>query len=102
VQSLKKLVFRGKEFEAYKITKNDKSIIFYDEKNVEIYRLQPLSQDLTEYVVYDENENVCSFDCNDFNTNIITTGTDVMRLIYAIMKENTELKERIETLEGGV
>lgn len=96
---MKKLVFRENEFCAEKIIKTEKSIIFYI-NNEEVNRLQPISAS-DEYKVYNEDGTVSCFDEGCFATEMITTGTDLMRLIYAIMKENSILKAEITALKGG-
>ncbi|MCY6957906.1 hypothetical protein [Clostridium brassicae] len=98
---MKKLIFKDKEFLAEKIVKTEKSIIFYI-NNEEINRLQPLCTDLNEYRVYNEDGSLGQFDTMCFNENVVTTGTDLMRLLYAVLKENTNMQAEIEKLKGGV
>lgn len=97
---MKKLVFKDREFYAEKIVKTEKSIIFYI-NNEEVNRLQPLGLDLTEYRIYNADGTLGEFDSMEFSNNVITTGTDLMRLLYAIMKENTVLQAKIKLLEGA-
>lgn len=96
----KKLVFRNQEFTADFIVKTEKSIIFYNSNNEEINRLQPINPNET-YTVYNSDGTVGMFDVANFNTNVISTATDVMRLLYAVMKENTQMKADIAKLKGG-
>lgn len=98
---MKKLIFKDKEFMAEKIVKTEKSIIFYI-NNEEVNRLQPLSNNLNEYRVYNEDGSLGKFDTMCFNENVVTTGTDLMKILYAVMKENTNMKSEIEKLKGGV
>lgn len=97
----KTLKFRDKEFTADFIVKTEKSIIFYNKSNEEINRLQPLSPNLSDYVIYNADGTIGTFDTANFNSNVISTGTDMMRIIYALMKENTQMKADIAKLKGG-
>lgn len=96
----KKLIFRNQEFVADIIVKTEKSIIFYNKDNEEINRLQPINP-LETYTIYNDDGTVGTFDTANFNTNVISTATDVMRLLYAVMKENTQMKADIAKLKGG-
>lgn len=104
---MKKLVFRDKEFFADRIIKTENSIIFVV-ADKEVNRLHPLSSNINEYKIYNENGSIGHWD-DVFHEEILTTGTDTMRLIYALLKENSkleaqlgELEERMKNLEGGI
>jgi hypothetical protein len=44
---------------------------------------------------------VGTFDVANFNTNIISTGTDIFRLVYALMKEIDTLTDEVNKLKGS-
>ncbi|WP_125153681.1 hypothetical protein [Clostridium rectalis] len=98
---MKKLVFKDKEFWAEKIIKTKTSIIFYV-GNEEVNRLQPIGKDVSQYRIYNEDGSLGQFDTMSFNKNVVTTGTDLMRLLYAVLKENTYLKKELQKIKGGI
>lgn len=97
---MKKLIFRDREFYADKFVKNEKSIIFYI-GDIEINRLQPICTNET-YTVYNQDGTVGEFDKYELQQEAITTATDMMKLLYVVMKELNNVESQITAINNKI
>lgn len=94
---MKTLRYADREIQGDKFVKTQDSIIAYI-NDVENVRIHPLSSSFT-YTVYNEDGTVGTFD-TDIGINSSTT--DLLKLVYIMMKEINTLREDITSLQTEV
>ncbi len=94
---MKTLRFASAQIQADKFVRTQDSIIGYIDDS-ESVRIHPLSSAFT-YVVYNENETVGTFDTD---VGDVSSGTDMLKLVYSMMKEINVLQADVATLKTKV
>ena len=94
---MKTLKFLSTSIQADKFVKTQDSIIGYINDS-ESVRIHPTSPNFT-YVVYNENGTVGTFDTD---VGAVSSNTDMLKLVYSMMKEINTLQADVATLKTKV